>query len=222
MDIIKYFQTALKLWIFDEKAIQEVKENEYPILIGALLIFVIGLVTSSLTILQEIITQPPVEESMLAYLGFSLSYSSLVLVIPIALLSLTLYLVFFVWSHLWIKIFGGKLALKKTLEIFLLILCVNLFIGILSSVLTFMIMIFIVNQFLSIILTLILGFIMFGIFVWGLVVVVNTISKVHDMDFGKTIGAGLLAVGIPIAIIIVVTIFIFLAFLGSGGGVYAM
>lgn len=217
MDVIKYVQTALKLWIFDEKAAQEVKDNEYPILIGAMLIFVIGLFTSALTILQEIITQPPVEESLFAMLGLSLSYTSLILVIPLALLSVAFFIGFALWSHIWIKILGGKNGLKKTLESFLLFSTTSNIVGVTFTIIGFSIAVLIRNQFVSTIYDVLLAFIGLGILLWYIFVIVKSISIIHDMDIGKAILAGFIAVvsifiglfiiGFIIGIIVAIAIF---------------
>lgn len=215
MDYIEYIKKSFNVWKLDEQEIRELNEKTYPISTGAMLAFISITITILFVFLPDILI--PTENLLGEEIGVLPAF--FLLLAPIfGIFGLGWVFLSFLWSYLWIKIFGGDKDFKKTSEILLVIymplLLLNTIISILDS------FILILAGILSEMVSLITVFTSIAILILGiyyLVVVVNTISITHNMTQVKTIFAGICSfIGIFIITLIILFTLI-LAGLGLGG-----
>lgn len=200
MDVNEYIKSSFKLWKLDEEEALKLREEEYPIKYGFFLVLIIYLVITLISFLIE----------------FSSINDIMGLFSPFALISLIIFLIFligfiflsFLWSHMWIKIFGGDENLKKTVEVFLIlffpITLVSFILTTISSILEITIGENLISLLISAIIYLLVG-------IYNLIIIVKTFSITHNLGILKSFFAGLTSM--IIIYIIIAIVLVLLAFL---------
>ncbi|MCH8519607.1 MAG: hypothetical protein LAT82_02530 [Nanoarchaeota archaeon] len=198
MDYIDYIKSSFNLWKLDKKEAQKVSDNTYPILIGSILVAITMTIVLLFTFLPEII----VPSGDLIFEGINIAPFLLLLAPVFGVLSVVFMFLSFLWSYLWIKVFGGSRDLKKTIEVFLVIqvpfLLFNIIISVIDSIILILAGLF--SEFIALF-AFVTVMITFAFTVYYFVVVVNTISITHNMDVIKTVLAGAVSIVVAMAII---------------------
>ena len=206
MNIVKYVKNAFGVYIFDEKSINEVKNNKQSLLNAIPIIIFLSIIISVITFYF----QQNELKLLLKNLNIIENLTLIIFLIIVVLLIWELFTSFFYssWSHVFIKLFNGKNNYLKTLEVFFLLSIPYLFINtIILSIFSFLEFIY-GDILILLILNIFLGL---AILIYYIIVIVNTISKTHNMSLKTTIIAGF--VSTFTFIIIFTIIFIIVVFL---------
>ncbi|MFT4244834.1 MAG: YIP1 family protein [Candidatus Woesearchaeota archaeon] len=208
MNYKDYIKSSFRLYLFDKEEAKKLASKEVSISIGSLIFFILTAFIIAFYMLPELIA--PTGD--LVFEDFNIAPFLLIAAPVIALFSLMFTFISILWSHLWIKIFGGDKNYKKTIEIFLI------------SYVPFLLIYTVISIFDAILMTfanLISPFFLAGFFISGLItlavtiyylaVIAHTISITHNMELSMSVLAGFVSVFIVvlfIGILLLVPLFI--------------
>ena len=208
MDYISYLKSSFKLYMFDKEEAKKLASKEVSIFIGSLIFVILTTLIIAFYTLPEVIV--PTGDLVLE--DFNIAPFLLIAAPFIALFSLMFTFISILWSHLWIKVFGGDKNYKKTIEIFLI------------SYVPFLLIYTVISVFDAILMTLanavspfflaglfFTGLITFAVTVYYLAVIAYTISITHNMELSMSVLAGFVSVFIAvlfIGILLLVPLFI--------------
>ncbi|MCH8519770.1 MAG: hypothetical protein LAT82_03365 [Nanoarchaeota archaeon] len=184
MDFNSYFNYAYRLWTFDENVHGELRESQAPSIGTNYLFFsVIGFVMGIIFILSELVGTSVFSGSELVFYLIGALFGAIIL-IPLS------YLIFSLWSQLWINIFGGDQPLSKTFELFTYIYIPSFIVGATILVIQTILGLFIRNETALILASLPLNLISFGVGVYAIAVIIKTFSITHNMQALNVVLAG--------------------------------
>ena len=212
MDYRDYIKSSFNLYKFDKEEAKKLASKEVSIFTGSIIFVIFTALIIAFYSLPEVIA--PTGE--LVFEDFNVAPLLLIAAPFIALVSLFFTFVSILWSHLWIKIFGGDKSYKKTIEIFLI------------SYVPFLLFYVVISVFDAILMTLanaVSQFFLVGLFITGLItlaatiyylaVIAHTISITHNIELGMSILAGFVSIFVAIILAIILVI-IPLIILGIG------
>lgn len=203
MDISQYIKSSLGLWKLDKNEVKKVSDKNYSILLGSLLIAITTTFTLFFVLLPELI----VPSGEFVFNDRDWTVTILLLLPIIGLFSTLIAIVGILWSHLWIKIFGGQRNILKTIEVFLVIQVPLLFFNILISAIDSVILILagLYSEFIAL-LTLLTGLVTFAFTIYYIIVIVNTISVTHNMSTLNTILAGFISTIVFLILLVIIVL----------------
>ena len=187
MDLNSYLNYAYRLWTFDENVHTELRESQAPSIGTNLIVFsILGLIIGIVFAISGFVGTSALSGTELVFYSVGAIVGGIILV-PVG------YLLFSLWSQIWINIFGGDKSFSKTYELFTYIYIPSFIVSIIIFVLQTILAVFIKSETGLILATLPLNLVSFAVGIYGIAVVVKTFSITHNMQILNVVLAGIIS-----------------------------